>query len=585
MKISQDFVEELKFRNRIEDVVSGYVTLKRAGSNLTGLCPFHSEKTPSFFVSPVRNTFHCFGCGVGGDVITFVMRTENLDYISAIETLAKRVGMEMPADTSDRKNELVRRGRIYDMNKCAARFFNSSLSGEDAVPAREYLQKRGLTSLAVKRFGLGFAPPKFDALRNHLRSEGYRDEEAKEAFLCGKSERTGNYFDLFRNRLIFPIIDNFGNVIGFGGRAIDDDTQPKYLNSSDTPVFKKSLNLFALNYARTACSEYMILCEGYMDTIAMHMAGFTNAVATLGTALTTEQARILAKYTKKVVLSYDSDEAGVKATKRAIPILADVGLEVKVLQINDAKDPDEYIKKFGADKFRMLVEGSRSKLDFLCDSVMKKYDISVPDEKIKASNELCEQTAAIYSDVERDVYIARIAEKLGISAAGFRNDVDRLRRRNTKKEDAQRTDRIIAQTMGFGDRVNRERSSNVKAARAEEAVLGIILTYPEMAVKVKNGDIALTVDDFVTEFNRRVFAAVISDDGGTDLGMLSQIFNVDEISRIQSMMEGRADLNRNDEKTLIDNINALHDAAEIKSEQDDIAATMKLIQKKKNNHT
>ena len=578
LKITPDFIDELKLRNRIEDVVSTYVTLKRSGSNLSGLCPFHSEKTPSFFVSPARSTFHCFGCGAGGDVITFVMRAENLDYLSALEFLCRRVGMEMPED-SERSSELLHRNRIYEMNREAARFFNACLNSPDAAAAHAYLEKRGLTSAAVKRFGLGYSPNSFDALRKHMTKLGYKDAELKEAFLSGKSAKTGGYFDYFRGRLMFPIIDNFGNVIAFGGRALDDST-PKYLNTSDTPAFKKSKNLFALNFARNSDYDYMILCEGYMDVIAMHMAGFTNAVATLGTALTPEQARVLAKYTKKIVLSYDSDEAGVNATRRAIPILAEAGLETKVLEITGAKDPDEYIKKYGKERFRTLVEGSKSKLEFLIDSVTQKYNIAVPEEKIKAADELCAAASAVYSDVEREVYIARIAERLGVDPKSVKSDVERRRRRDRKKEESGRVPKIISETLGYGDRINRERATNIKAAHAEEAILGMMLIYPEYAKKVKSGEVELSADDFVTDFNRRVFETMISDDGGTDIGILAQSFSFDEIARIEGMAEKRSELSDNGDAVFSDNVAALKSAKKPDG-GDDIEAALAILKRKK----
>lgn len=578
LKITPDFIDELKLRNRIEDVVSTYVTLKRSGSNLSGLCPFHSEKTPSFFVSPARSTFHCFGCGAGGDVITFVMRAENLDYLSALEFLCRRVGMEMPED-SERSSELLHRSRIYEMNREAARYFNACLNSPDAAAAHAYLEKRGLTSAAVKRFGLGYSPNSFDALRKYMTKLGYKDAELKEAFLSGKSAKTGGYYDYFRGRLMFPIIDNFGNVIAFGGRALDDST-PKYLNTSDTPAFKKSKNLFALNFARNSDYDYMILCEGYMDVIAMHMAGFTNAVATLGTALTPEQARVLAKYTKKIVLSYDSDEAGVNATRRAIPILAEAGLETKVLEITGAKDPDEYIKKYGKERFRALVEGSKSKLEFLIDSVTQKYNIVVPEEKIKAADELCAAASAVYSDVEREVYIARIAERLGVDPKSVKSDVERRRRRDRKKEESGRVPKIISETLGYGDRINRERATNIKAAHAEEAILGMMLIYPEYAKKVKSGEVELKADDFVTDFNRRVFETMISDDGGTDIGILAQSFSFDEIARIEEMAEKRSELSDNGDAVFVDNVAALKSAKKPDG-GDDIEAALAILKKKK----
>ncbi len=581
MAISQGFVEELKYRNRIDDVISSYVNLKRAGSNKVGLCPFHSEKTPSFTVFSNTETFKCFGCGAGGDVITFIMRAENLDYISALEFLAKKSGLEMPGE-GENKSELVKRSRMHEMNREAARYFNKMLYEPCAEAARAYLAKRKLSSAAVKRFGLGFAPQSFDALRNYMHAKGYKDDELREAFLCGKSERTGNYFDYFRGRLIFPIIDNLGNVVGFGGRATDDETKPKYLNTSDTPVFKKSRNLFALNFARSCCEEYMILCEGYMDVIAVNIAGFANAVATLGTALTAEQARIMAKYTKKVVIAYDSDDAGQAAAKRAIPLLEEAGLEVSVLKMRDAKDPDEYIKKFGAESFRSLIEGSRGKFDFLCEGVLKKHDLEVPDEKVKAAREICELVADIYSSVERTVYIAKAAEKLGLEAKSLATDVERIRRKKYREEEGARMRKIISDTSGYGDRINREMVGNTKAARAEETIIGLIMLKPEFAEKIKNGEFSLSAEDFKTSFGKKVFEAIERQGGKADLGMLGAEFSVEEISRISDMQRKRAELAKNDETVLRDSIETLKKEKNVAQSGDELEDAMKIILSKKN---
>ena len=578
MRFSQNFIEEIKYRNKIEDVISSYVNLKRAGSNYQGVCPFHSEKTPSFTVFPNTETFHCFGCGAGGDVISFIMRAENLEYPGAIEFLAKRAGLQMPE--SEDGGETVKRARYYEMNREAARFFNKCLSLPEAEDARKYLAQRGLTPAAVKRFGLGFAPNSFDALRKHMHSLGYRDEELKTAFLCGRSERTGNYFDYFRGRIIFPIIDNFSNVVGFGGRALGDG-KPKYLNSSDTPVFKKSRNLFALNFARNACAESLILCEGYMDVIAVNMAGFPNAVATLGTALTTEQARIMAKYTKKVILSYDSDDAGVAAAKRAIPILTDAGLEVKMLRIEGAKDPDEFIKKFGAVRFKTLLDDSRNKMDYLCDSVLRKYNILIPDEKTKAADELGDMLAEIYSDVEREIYIVRISERISVDPANMKRDVERKMRRKQKRETEEIKRKIVSDALGYGDRVNRDFVKNARAARAEEAILGILLLRPEFMTDVKRGRIELREEDFLTEFGKRVFAAFMSFDGHFDIGLLSETFSQDEISRIVKMQVDRNKLTKNDLAVLQDHIRTLKSESVGMPSDDALDDIKNLINKKK----
>ena len=580
MRIPQSFLDEVKYRNKIEDVVASYVNLKRAGSVYQGLCPFHSEKTPSFTVFPNTETFHCFGCGAGGDIISFIMRAENLEYLGAVEFLAKRAGLEMPDAAGDAKSETIKRARLYEMNRAAAVFFNRALYTPESEAAREYLKKRGLSRAAVKRFGLGYAPNRFDALSEYMHSLGYRDEELKEAFLCGKSERTGGYYDYFRGRIMFPIIDNFSNVIAFGGRALGDE-KPKYLNTSDTPVFKKSRNLFALNFARNACAQSLILCEGYMDVIAVNMAGFPNAVATLGTALTAEQARVMAKYTKKVILSYDSDEAGVAAAKRAIPILTDVGLEVKMLRMEGAKDPDEYIKKFGAARFKILLDDSQGKIDYLCDSVLGKYDILIPEEKLKAANELCEVIGRIDSDVEREIYITRIAERLSVEPAHLARDVERRRRRNKKASETEMFRKVVSDTLGYGDRINRDFVGNAKAARAEEAIIGILLLRPELILEIRKGTVALCADDFVTAFNRRVFEALTACEDKCDIGALAQDFTVEEIDRITAMQVKRSLLTKNDLAVLQENVQTLKSAADDKQAADEIEDIKNLLSKKK----
>lgn len=581
MKITLEFIDDLKFRNRIEEVISMYVTLKRAGSRLVGLCPFHSEKTPSFTVFTDTNSYHCFGCGAGGDVITFVMAAENLDYLGALEFLCNRVGMKMP-DTDGEKSESGRRRRFYDMNREAARFFHASLSKPGAENAVDYLMnKRKLPKSAITRFGIGYAPDTFDALRSHMISLGYKDEELKEAFLCGKS-KTGKYFDYFRGRIMFPIIDNFGNVIAFGGRAIGDK-EPKYLNSSDTPVFKKSRNLYSLNFARTCCSEELILCEGYMDVIGVNLAGLSNAVATLGTALTTDQARIMAKYTKKVVIAYDSDGAGTAATKRAIPMLTDAGLEVRVLHMDGAKDPDEYVKKFGAEKFRALVAESEGKLEFLLGSVLKKYNVDIPDEKIKAAEELCIIAADIESNIEREVYVGKIASALGLDVANVRTDTERKRKYRKRDREADEKRKIVMSSLGVGDRVNRDYAKNVKAAHAEETVLGLMLLFPEYTEQVRSGKTELTEEDFVTEFNRRVFQRLIERGSEGGFGAFADEFSPEEISRMSSMLVARQELTDNSERVFEESVKSLKNAvADSREKTDgDIDSLMKLIERKK----
>ena len=399
--ISPEIVEEIKYRCDIEQIISEYVPLKRAGSNLNGRCPFHSERTPSFTVFPSTRSFYCFGCGAGGDVVTFIMKRENLDYVAALELLAARVGIEIPRDKQNEEyNTGVKRERVLAMNREAARYFHACLYDKNVgASALKYLTDRGLSGAVIKHFGLGFAPDGFGALTDHLTKLGYTAEEMSAAFLCGISRKTGKPYDYFRNRVIFPIIDVTGNVVAFGGRVMDDST-PKYLNTSDTPAFKKSRNLFALNYAKGKCADRLILCEGYMDVIALHAHGFENAVATLGTAITPEQARIMAKYTKQVIISYDSDEAGQRAANKAMKLLGEVGLEVKVLRVVGAKDPDEFLKKNGSaayEKFKLLLDNSRAQFEFKLDGVLARHDINVVDERIKAASELCRIISEVYS--------------------------------------------------------------------------------------------------------------------------------------------------------------------------------------------
>ena len=418
--IPRDFIEELKQRCDLEEVVGSYVQLRRAGANLSGCCPFHSEKTPSFSVFPDRH-FYCFGCGAGGDVISFIMRQENLDYAGAIAFLAARAGLAVPQQGEVREDG-VRRSRVLEMNKTAARYFREILNTDAGAEARAYLAKRQLSGATVRRFGLGFAPNDFSSLYRFLRGKGYTDEEMIAGFLCRRSDRSGHMFSLFHNRIMFPIIDVAGNVIAFGGRVMDD-SKPKYLNSSDTPAFKKSKNLIALNYAKGNCAEQMILCEGYMDVIALHAAGFPCAVATLGTAITPEQARLMTKYTSRVVISYDSDEAGQRAAQKALRILGEVGLETRVLRMTGAKDPDEYIKAYGPDRFRQLLAGSSTGFEYRLEAILAPKDLSLADEKIKAAAEVCRLIAASGSRVEREVYILEAAKRLELPPDILRQDV------------------------------------------------------------------------------------------------------------------------------------------------------------------
>jgi len=549
MRIPREVVEAIKDRCDIVDLIGSYVTLRRAGSNYNGPCPFHSERTPSFTVFPDSQSFFCFGCEAGGDAFTFIMRSENLDYPNAIEFLAKRTGVDIPRSAEEERKGLSRK-RVYEMNLIAARFFRECLF--DPVLGREgmaYLQeKRGLSVPIIRRFGLGFAPNDFTSLVTVLKKEGYTDQEMKEAFLCGISQKSGRAYDYFRNRIMFPVIDTTGNVVAFSGRDVGGDSKAKYLNSSDTPGFQKRKHLYALNFAKNHCAEELILCEGNMDVVALHAAGFENAVASLGTALTDDHARIMAKYTQRVILAYDSDEAGQRAAHRAMGIFAKVGLDVRILQMDGAKDPDEYIKKFGADKFRQLLKKSSTGFNFKLESVLARHDVTRPEEKIKAAAELCEIISRVYASAEREVYIHAVSERLGISTDSLKGDVERLQRIHAKEGRQQQSRQAQLSAMNLGDKINRDAAGNVQAAAAEDTVIGLLLLYAEHRAAIRKGVVTLSSEDFVTAFNRRAFEGIMAleeSEGGFDFSLLGEFFTPDEMGRLAKLEQARRALSEN----------------------------------------
>ena len=549
MRFPESFIQEILDRTEIDELVGRYVTLKRAGSNLVGLCPFHSEKTPSFSVSTAKRMFYCFGCHAGGSAITFVQRIENLDFTDAVEFLANRAGIPLPQSSELQNENSLSRRRVLEMNLEAAKFFRACLFdpryGSEGL--RYLKENRGLSDATLRHFGLGFAPNDFGLLTRHMTALGYTEEELIGACLCGKSQKTGRAYDYFRNRVMFPIIDPSGNVVAFGGRVMDD-SKPKYLNSSDTPAFKKSRQLFALNFAKNSSAERMILCEGYMDVIALHAAGFPFAVATLGTAITQEHARIFSKYTKKVIISYDSDEAGQNAANKAMRILGEVGMEVRVLRLEGAKDPDEYIRRFGADRFRRMLEASRTGFEHKMEGVLARYDLGDASQKIRASGELCGIIATYSSSVEREVYLAAVAKALELPADALRSDVARILKRRMGEYRAREKREAEGMVKRFGDRVNPDAAKDPRAASAEESVLGLLLLYEEYRTAVEKGNVPLLREDFITEFHARVFDAVMrqhGEEGAFDVALLETAFAPDEAGRIRGMMVRREQLTQN----------------------------------------
>ena len=559
-RFSEETIREVRFRNNIEDVISQYVQLKRAGSNSVGLCPFHSEKSPSFTVFSKSDSFYCFGCGAGGDVISFIRRAEALDYPDAIEFLAKRAGITIVHDEADRERA-KRRERILQMNKEAARFFRDCLFDENlGREGLEYLtKKRGLSLTTIRHFGLGFAPNDFGMLTDHLKKLGYADYEMSEAFLAGISQKTNRPYDYFRNRVMFPIISTSGDIIAFGGRVMDD-SKPKYLNTSDTPVFKKSRNLFALNFAKKSCDEQLVLCEGYMDVIALHAAGFTNAVATLGTAITSEHARLMTRYTKSVVISYDSDAAGQAAANKAFMQLGAVGLEARVLQMNGAKDPDEYIKTFGRERFADLLKATKSEFDFKFDAILSKYDVNSTDGKVKALDEIVNVLLHVSSEVQLDVYVGIVSERLSVTRDSIKQELTRKKRNRERADLRREEDRLIAESQGYGDRVNPDYAKNLKAGAAEQRILGILLLHPEYMREMKNRGYSLTEDDFFTEFGKKIYRAMLSFEGEFDISSLGESLAVEEIDRLQSLRMAREELADNKIETMFGFVDALREA-------------------------
>ncbi len=559
--ISKQTIEEILARTNIEPLISGYVSLKRAGDTYKGLCPFHSEKSPSFTVYPKTESFYCFGCGIGGDAVTFVKQIEHLDYPDALEFLAKRAGITIMDDGDKylRKENRIDRDRIFKMNVDAANFFHRCLMADNpsARAALSYFtEKRGLSLSTVKHFGLGYAPDSFDQLMNYMCSKGYTRDELVQGFLCGKSDK-GAYYDAFRNRVMFPIIDVSGNVIAFGGRAMDNETKPKYKNSSDTPVYKKTRHVYALNFARHTCGEALILCEGYMDVIAMHAAGFTNAIATLGTAITSDQARLMSRYTKRVIICYDSDEAGQKAAVKALRVIGEVGLEARVVTVPGSKDPDEYIKTFGKEKFADVLNGAKIEFEYKMESILSKHDINLPQEKIRALVSLENEISAVYSEAERDIYIQIVATKLGVDPKSIKTDVSRIISKNTRAQRQGESEKARRTAMGYMDKVNPDFARAPAVAKHEEAVLGLLLIYPEHRKKVFEGRL-LSDEDFFTELNKSIFAyiedAYRNGDVFTDM---NEVFSPEAVGRITKMKLTRMNLTDNGEGVLLESINAL----------------------------
>ena len=486
MAFPPSFIDELVARNPIEDVVGQHVQLKRSGANMFGLCPFHGEKTASFSVAPDKGIYYCFGCHKGGGVINFQMEVEGLSYPDAVRALAKRVGMSVPED-EQYQSRYQQQERLWALHKEAARFFHNQLYAPVGAEALQYALGRGMSKSILTTFGVGYAPDSWDSMVKAMRAKGYTDQELKDSGLVTVSQKNGNIFDRFRDRLMFPIIDVRGNVIGFGGRIIKNDKDTaKYLNSPETMIFNKRKNLFGLNLAKKSKQGSLILVEGNIDVVALHQYGFDNAIASLGTSLTEEQAALMSRYTEQVILIYDGDNAGQNATQRAIPILEKAGLQVKVLQIQNAKDPDEFLKKFGADKFKLLLEDSANRVEYQLNAILKKYDLKQDDQKVKFLQECADLICTLGSAVKREVYGTRVAETAKISPEAMKLEIDRAVKRRISRQKRQQEKIDLAPAQQLQPKSRSIRYDNMKSAMAEENVICQILREPALMKNCQN---------------------------------------------------------------------------------------------------
>ncbi len=586
------------------DVIARYVDLKRTGSTYKANCPFHSERTPSFVVFS-NDSYHCFGCGAGGDVITFIMHIENLDYPDAIRFLADRAGIDLPRETPlyEVKKQALTRERNYELNTAVAKIFHNNLLLPEAAEARAYLEKRNLSMSVIRHFGIGFTFNDFSRTTDELKKLGFSYEEMKEAFICGVS-KNGNYYDYFRNRIIFPIIDTSGKVVGFGGRVMDSSL-PKYLNTSDTPVFRKSKTLYAFNFAKntavgntdeTRAGNYakageIILCEGYMDVIALHKSGFSNAVATLGTAITPEHARMISRVAKTVYISYDSDNAGKIAAERALKALYDVGVEAKVINITGgAKDPDEYINKYGPASFSKLLTASAGQTDYRINNIIGKYNLSDPDEKIKAITEACEELSHVFPEYKREVYVIRLSELTMVSKETLFSEIKRKTAISKKQVDKKIVEQSQNNFRHYNDKINRDAAKFAKECILEERILGILLLYPDYIEKLPSD----VIDYFVTDFNKTLFGRIkeLYADGKCDIAYLNEYYTPQETGRISTMISARKTLSNNSFELIENDIETLKDMFHTKKtltqqgseNNDSFLADMEFLRNKKLNN-
>ncbi len=552
MAIPESFLEELNARTDIVDLISGYVTLTKKGNRYWGLCPFHSEKTPSFSVSPDRQMYYCFGCHKGGGAVQFTMEMEGVGFPDAVGILAQRVGMTVPESRGSGDNR-QRRERLYQLNREAARWFHQNLLEPENRFALEYFTNRGLSKRTIVNFGLGYSYDRWDMLIQAMGEKGYSKQELLDAGLVVKNDK-GRLYDRFRGRVMFPIIDLRGNVIGFGGRVLDNGT-PKYLNSPDTIIYNKSKNLFALNLARKSKQGRIILTEGYMDTIALHQAGFDCAVASLGTSLTPDHARMIAQRTQEVVISYDSDSAGVNAAQRAIQLLDKTGIRVKVLKVTGAKDPDEFIKKYGAAAFQKLIDGSENHVEFRLLQVKGKYDLTQDDQKVACIQELAEVISRLPGSAEREVYGNRMAKEMEITTETKLRENRRSLKRQTRREEKKQARKVLQPVQMNQPESRALRYDNMRSGKAEEGVIALLMNDPNLLSKVRG----LSPEDFTVPVFGRIYQLIWerwTEDRPVSLNALGPELTGEEMNHLVSILQQPISQS-NQEQALADYINII----------------------------
>lgn len=555
-RFSDEFLSELRLRCDIEQIISSYVPLRRRGKNLVGLCPFHNEKTPSFTVYPETESFYCFGCGAGGEVISFIRRIENLDYVESVRFLCERAGMNMPEDGHD-TSLAQKRKRMYEINREAARFFHETLFSPEGKAGLDYYKSRGYSKKTLVRFGMGYAPNDWRKLLTHMKEKGYSYEELYDANLANRSEKNGkiSYYDNFRNRVIVPIIDPRGNVVAFGGRVLDD-SKPKYVNTSDTLVYKKSLGVFGLNFAKNSKEKSLILVEGYMDAISLHQAGFDNAIACLGTALTSEMAHLLSRYTDQIILSYDADEAGQKATQRAIGIFSSIGMKLKVLQLSGGKDPDEILKKYGPERFRSLIDGASNDIEFALVKAKKDFDLDTADGKMKYLTKACEILADTGDSIAQDVYASKIAGELDVEKQTVTVRIGQLRRRKMNTRQKQKFTAIAQKTISETNREVLKSGQTIREIKAQKRILSSLYQNPDF-ISMLDGKI--DENDFPDGTVRKLFTVLtdkIKNGESLELNCFAETLSDSEMSEFVGIVRSADGLNSS-KKEFSDCINVI----------------------------